>query len=296
MDEPYYIILNETNRLYRMLVLPIVILAGICGQLISIKIFLGQKQWHSTCKAYYLTMAAADLVYLLVLGIPSLTSFSVGTLGLWTKDTKYTFEPTNYSHMTCKVFAYFTHGSSFISYWSLIAYAIERLIAIWKPFFRVQYITLKNATRICIAILIFTAITFSPILFANPYKLLYEDQIIYYRYCGLNVQNESIFVQVWYLVTVAILSVFAGSAGLLIVNALLLLKLRSCCTRKRSLLALNRMRQTPEMKSAKDILILSIITFAFAAPLLVWAGYAAASSMLVFLIRSAFNLTDKIIT
>ena len=77
----------------------------------------------------YLTLAIADLVYLLAFGIPSITDRAVY---LWTERIKLLFQPHNISHLTCKLMAYSIHVRAFVSYWSLIAYAIERLIAIWN--------------------------------------------------------------------------------------------------------------------------------------------------------------------
>ena len=66
-ESTVYSILETFDLFYRMAVLPLVILVGIFGQLITIKIFLTIKNWDATCKVYFLTLAIADLVYLLSL-------------------------------------------------------------------------------------------------------------------------------------------------------------------------------------------------------------------------------------
>ena len=271
-----YSILSQFDIFYWMAVLPIMILLGIFGQLITIKILLTIKEWNATCKAYYLTLAIADLVYLLVFGIPSITDRAVD---IWTEKRELRFQPHNISHLTCKLMAYSIHVSAFISYWSLIAYALERLIAIWNPFLRAQYIHLQNAKKVCISITIFAFVAFSPILFANPYKLRNEDAIIYDRWCYLNINNEPLFVQVWYTVSVVILTGVA-TGGLVTVNATLLFKLRSCSKTSNLMKKAKKSNQNPEIKSAKDILILASITLAFALPLISWIGYFATQCML----------------
>ena len=291
MTDTFFLILKNIDQFYRMSIFPLMILVGCCGQLISIKIFLTVKDWNSTCKAYYLTMAIADLVYLLALGIPTVTDRVVY---FWTGENSLRFQPHNISHLTCKLLAYSIHVSGFLSYWSLLVYAIERLIAIWNPFMRVQYIHIKNAKKVCFVVSLFALLLFSPILFANPYKLLKEESSIYYRDCNLNVQNESILVKVWYVVAVVILSISGGSLGLLLVNAALLYKLR-ICMKSRNLMneGLKNFSGTPEIKAAKDIIVRSSVTLAFMLPLLCWAGFAITRSMLftvrVFNTQVCFN-------
>ena len=278
MPDTFFLILENVDQFYRMSILPLVILVGCCGQLISIKIFLTVKGWNSTCKVYYFTMAIANLVYLLALGIPTVTDRVVY---FWTGKNFLRFQPHNISHLTCKLLAYSIHVSEFISYWSLLVYAIERLIAIWNPFIRIQYIHIKNAKKVCFAVTLFGLLLFSPVLFSNPYKLLKEERGSLYRDCNLNVQNESILVKVWYVVAVIILWLCVGLLGLLIVNAALLYKLRSCMKERKDMNARSKnLRENPEIKAAKDILVISLITLAIMLPLLSWAGFAITRSML----------------
>ena len=153
--------------MYRMYAYPIIVIVGFFGQLISIKIFLSAKNWEATCKIYYLTMAFADLAFLVTVGVPSITAL---TFKYWTGNIEYAFEPDNYSHLTCKLFALSAHVSAFVSYWTLNAYALERLLVIWSPLIRIRYINMKNAKFICLAISIFAFCLFSPILFTNAYN------------------------------------------------------------------------------------------------------------------------------
>ncbi len=58
---------------YRVFILPIIILNGMFGNLISIKIFLKRVDYNATCRIYYLVMSFSDLIYLVVFGIPEWT-------------------------------------------------------------------------------------------------------------------------------------------------------------------------------------------------------------------------------
>ena len=259
--------LKQVERVYRMYAYPIVVIVGFFGQVITIKIFLSAKDWEATCKIYYLTMAFADLAFLLTVGVPSISTL---TIQYWTGKLEYTFEPDNYSHLTCKLFTFAAHVSAFISYWTLNAYALERLLAIWYPFFRIRYINLRNAKLICLAISIFAFYLFAPILFTNTYNLLYPSQIIYYRYCGLHVQNEPLIVKIWYTIAVLVFSFICGPVALIGTNSLLLYKLRNLLKTRAGLAKSKKDQSNPEVEGAKTILIISIITLALCSPLLIW--------------------------
>ena len=90
------------NIYYRIYFLPLLILSGIIGNLIAIKIFLTRSEWRATCRMYYLTMSVADFCYLVCFGIPEWTGEGL----MLACSRKFTFSPENYSLFICKLFRF----------------------------------------------------------------------------------------------------------------------------------------------------------------------------------------------
>ena len=221
-------------------------------------------------------MAIADLSILFSVGVPSITSLTVQS---WTGTVEYNFEPDNYSDLTCKLIHFVAHKSLFISFSTLTAYSLERLLSIWNPFFRIQYINLKNAKLICTSISFLGLCLFSPILFANPYKLRNPIAVVYYRYCGLTVQDEPLLVKIWYFIALAIMVPIFGPVGLIATNVALLYKLRILTKKRIGFSEKREQNENREIQAAKDILIISIITLILCLPMLSWVGWLVFEGM-----------------
>ena len=169
---------------FRVILLPILLIIGVIGQVLSIKIFLSLKTWKATCKIYYLTIAIMDLAYLFAFGIPEWTGEGLDFL----TSNKIKINPENLSKVSCRLFRFVWHASWFISYWTLVAYSVERLIAISNPLLRFRYINYKTAKITCSILVLIGFTTFLPIIFSEHlYTLEGEETLpISMRYCYFN--------------------------------------------------------------------------------------------------------------
>ena len=258
------------DNIYRMTILPITLFAGIVGQVFSIIIFLKLTEWKSTCKIYYMTMAWADFVYLIIYGIPEFTGDGLDD---WLYVHTYWLRIESFSTLTCKLMRYIWHTSWFISYWALVIYSYERLVAIAYPFVRTRFITIKMAKVFCFSLVGFSLISFSVILYSDIYFVLREAGAYEWRYCYLNVTDASRIAMVvfalLYLSTILLPPIL-----LIISNISLFKKLRAIMHERRKLHTQMRNRNrsiaNSEIESSKDLIILSLITLFFALPTLTW--------------------------
>ena len=185
-----------SNIAYRIVLLPVLIVTGIIGQLFSMKIFLSLKNWKATYRVYYFAIAAADLVYLIGFAIPEWTGEG---LDLVTHGAMK-FNPENLSTITCRAFRYLWHSSWFISCWLLIAYSVERLIALSYPLYRIRFISIRMAKVTCTVVIIVGIIGFLPVILTEIYRLSNENGPISNRYCYFNENiSQSTFLVIWVL-------------------------------------------------------------------------------------------------
>ena len=251
--------------------MPLLIIIGIFGQIISIKVFLRAAHWKATCKIYYSTMAIVDLVYLISFGIPEWTGEGLDfvTAGA------LKFKPENYHVITCRCFRFAWHASSFASYWTLVFFSIERIIAISNPFLALNLITIRNAKKVCTAIILFAVLCFSPVIYADVYTLLWAemDIAIEERYCFPT--NEGLG-QIYLFATTLGLTIIVPPIILVITSIVLIQKL-STISKERTRLSVNRQipgktqsAKSQEVKNAEDLLIISIITLVVALPTIFW--------------------------
>jgi len=126
---------------FRALVLPLLIICGIFGNFISIKIFLQEKIIKGTCRIYYLSIAIADLFSIISFAIPEWTGDGLK----WFTNGEVQFWPERLSVYSCRLFRYIWHSSWAISYWIMLVYSIERLVVISFPLIRINLRNLKIA-------------------------------------------------------------------------------------------------------------------------------------------------------
>ena len=217
-----------------------------------------------------MTMAWADFVYLIIYGIPEFTGDGLDD---WLYVHTYWLRIESFSTLTCKLMRYIWHTSWFISYWALVIYSYERLVAIAYPFVRTRFITIKMAKVFCFSLVGFSLISFSVILYSDVYFVYRLNDAYQFRYCYLNVVRSSrIALAVFgllYLCTILLPPIL-----LIISNISLFKKLRAIMHERRKLHTQMRNRNrsiaNSEIESSKDLIILSLITLFFSFPTLTW--------------------------
>ena len=262
--------INLIDNAYRRTILPFSIVVGLPGQIITIVIFLIHSEWEATCKVYYLTMAFADFAYLLFYALPE---FAGDGLTYWLGHHIYWLNVVHFSNLTCKLLRFIWHTSWFVSYWTLVIYSYERLIVISYPLIRTRYITIKLAKQICFVLVGFTLIVFSVIFYGDVYIVLDESKSLEFHYCFLNVSGISSLIFVWFallfLGTILFPPIF-----LIISNISLFKKLNVIMQERKNLHKRLRKGTQPvanvEIKSAKELIILSTITLILSFPTTAW--------------------------
>ena len=267
---------------FRVWIMPFALIVGIFGQLLTFKYCVTNKAWKSTGQIYYSLMAITDLLYLLSFGI---FSYMETGLNKFSQD-KLNFVLAKHFGPTCKLLPYAIHVLISVSFWNLSAYSMERLLAIWFPFIRTQYLTMKNAGIVCAIFCTVAVLGYLPLFFTNTFVLVGVDvNIGSDPYCEFQIFNENILVQIWYWFTTLGLTVLFGPVLVLITNILLLIKLHAYFETKKALfrpsLHRNGMKELPktEVESAKTVVILSIATGIILFPMISWIAWAIVERM-----------------
>ena len=281
------------NKFYRGITLPFILIVGIIRQILSIKIFQSLKDWKATCKIYYLSIAGSDLVYLIGFGLPEWTfeGLDIVTFGF------LKFKPENLSSLSCRLFRFAWHSSWFISYWTLVAYSVERIIAISFPFIRVRFISTRNAKVICAMIIVIASIGFLPVIVTNVVHLKYEDSFKD-RYSYLTDPFEHPILGIWLLIMPLSCNIILPPILLVIINLILMIQLKSQTKKRGNLMRkpfgrmkLDQSGQNAEIKAAKDLTVISLVTLAIAFPTLFWVPtLIVESSSIYFLFILSFPL------
>ena len=259
------------NRGYRIAVLPVLVIIGIFGQAITIKVFFRLANWKATCKIYYSTMAIVDLAYLFAFGIPEWTGEGLDYL----TNGILIFKPENFHIFLCRCFRFIWHVTSFASYWTLVMYSVERIIAISNPFLAIKLVTIRTAKIACSTICLFAVLSFSPIIYTDVYLLLGHDEEIPIenRYCFPN--GEAL--QQIYLFSMTLgLTLLLPPIILVITSVVLIKKLIVISEERKKLRRIahasgkNQSVKSQEVKNSEDLLIISIITLVIALPTMFW--------------------------
>ena len=263
---------------FRVWIMPIALIVGIFGQLLTLKACLTNKAWKSTGKIYYSLMAITDLLYLLSFGIISYLETGLQYIS----NDKIQFLSANIFSPTCILLPYAFHVLISVSFWNLSAYSLERLLAIWLPFIRMQYLTMKNARIVCAILCTVAVLGYLPMLFTKIFVVKGGDGAVY---CKFEIFKENIAVQIWYWFMTLGITVLFGPVLLLITNILLLIKLHAYCEAKKVLFRPNfqpsgmKVLPNAEVANAKTVVILSIATGIILLPMASWIAWVISDCM-----------------
>ena len=256
------------NIYYRVYFLPICILSGIVGNALTIRIFCRRKDWVTTWRVYYLTMALSDLAYIISFGIPEWTGEGLQIL----TGSKFDIIPENLSTFTCRLLRFIWHLSWFISIWALLCYSLEKLAVLFYYYTQDSERTVAHSKKICQLIFLSGTLLFSPILLSRIY-VLNENLPVASRYCYLNTESSSIVLLAWFGLITLILTILVPPILLAIANGTIFFRLLHLRTLQNEILIPKPecIISQSEIKAAKDLLIVSIVTMVFTFPTSTWA-------------------------
>ncbi|CAG4977813.1 unnamed protein product [Colias eurytheme] len=115
---------------------PILILLGSIGNLLSVYVFFNSKLRLQSTSQYLSALAISDTIFLLQLLAPWLSSVSLTTIF--------------YVGGFCQIFVYLSYVSCCLSAWLVVAFTIERFVAVIYPLRRNAWCTVKRARHVII--------------------------------------------------------------------------------------------------------------------------------------------------
>ncbi|NP_001127716.1 neuropeptide receptor A18 [Bombyx mori] len=136
---------------------PLLVALGCIGNLLSVFVFYRTKLRLQSTSQYLTALALSDTVFLFQLIPPWLNAVEV--TGLF------------YKHGFCQIFVYVTYVSCCMSSWLVVAFTVERFVAVLYPLRRNALCTVTRARHIIFTVLLASSLINLPVLrFAVPSK------------------------------------------------------------------------------------------------------------------------------
>ena len=144
--EPEYPVLSATVDYMTWYFMPLLIGGGVIGNSLSLVVFLNTHLNRLSLSVYLAALAISDIGFLLSLlfGWVGGTKFALFHLNGW-----------------CQTVVFVSYTTSFLSVWFVVAFTVERYIAICHPFHRPEMCTTRRAKKVVIALSTFAIIIYS---------------------------------------------------------------------------------------------------------------------------------------
>ena len=126
--------------------MPVLIGGGVIGNSLSLVVFLNTHHNRLSLSVYLAALAISDIGFLLSL------------LFGWVGGTKFALFHIN---GWCQTVVFVSYTTSFLSVWFVVAFTVERYIAICHPFHRPEMCTTGRAKKVVIGLSTFAIITYS---------------------------------------------------------------------------------------------------------------------------------------
>ncbi|XP_047343364.1 thyrotropin-releasing hormone receptor isoform X2 [Vespa velutina] len=133
---------------------PILVYLGSLGNCLSVCVFFGTKLRRSSSSIYLGALAISDTGFLISVFVVWLNMVNIGI-----------FNEQGF----CQFFIYLTTLCSFLSVWFVVAFTVERFVAVQYPFHRQSMCTVARAKTVVIGLTVLGIMTCSPTLwFSSP--------------------------------------------------------------------------------------------------------------------------------
>lgn len=140
--------------------IPTLVLTGSIGNILSVLVFFKTKLRKLSSSYYLAALGISDTCFLLI-------SFSH-----WLSLADVTFYSQN---IFCQFFTYFSGVCSFLSVWFVVAFTVERFIAVLYPLKRQTMCTVRRAKIVLTGLTLAAVLINSPLIFFSG--LVYSDRI-----------------------------------------------------------------------------------------------------------------------
>lgn len=129
---------------------PLLVVLGLIGNLLSVFVFYKSKLWLQPTSQYLSVLAVSDTVFLIHLLPPWLNAVHLATL----------FHREGF----CQVIVFTSYVSCSLSAWLVVAFTVERFVAVLHPLKRNAMCTVKRARLIIVVLIIAALLVNLPIL------------------------------------------------------------------------------------------------------------------------------------
>ena len=140
----------QLMNILQLYVLPIVIAIGLLGNALSLAVFLGSYLNRYSSNVYLSALAISDSVFLISLVLS------------WASQVGYEFYNVQ---GWCQALSYLTYVASCLSVWYVVAFSLERYIAVCYPLRRQEMCTAKRARIVVITTAVLALLFYSFALF-----------------------------------------------------------------------------------------------------------------------------------
>ncbi|XP_058793250.1 thyrotropin-releasing hormone receptor [Phymastichus coffea] len=281
MSELHYSIAWQVITFLEIYYLPVLVVLGSLGNCLSVYVVFASKMRRTSSSFYLAALAVSDTGFL--------ASIFVAWLGLsW----------TNVQIMNkqgfCQFFVYLTNVCSFLSAWFVVAFTLERFVAVCYPLHR-QWICTVNRAK-----LLLSGVTFAGLVLCSP-VLVYSGPRLMdnttREQCHIEEGWDSVASAVNYLDT--ILTFALPFCIIFVLNSLIVKTVWRVDSVRTSLKACGSTRDSPQpihqSKVTKMLLIVSSVFFCLNLPAYAMRAYAFlqpdnSATELEVLIQRACNL------
>ncbi|XP_062543398.1 cysteinyl leukotriene receptor 1-like [Armigeres subalbatus] len=154
IDQQTFLYYAELLSVINFYYIPALVLFGSIGNILSVLVFFKTKLKKLSSSYYLAALGLSDTCYLVGLFIPWLNLVDIKI---------YTLE------VYCQFFTFFSNLCSFLSVWFVVAFTVERFIAVLYPLKRQTMCTVRRAKMVITALtLIGVFISLPVIFFASP--------------------------------------------------------------------------------------------------------------------------------
>lgn len=129
-------------RVMRSVCIPMIVCVGLCGNTLSLLVFLAKSMRRSACSVFLAALAVVDNAFLISLSIS------------WIDGQIITLLSTD---LACQLLVYITYVASFLSAWFIVGFTCERYIAICFPLHS-NYLCSVFRQKVTVYILAFVAL------------------------------------------------------------------------------------------------------------------------------------------
>ncbi|KAL8575277.1 hypothetical protein ACOMHN_001822 [Nucella lapillus] len=236
----------------RIILLPILIVFGLFGNVMTILIVKRLRESRSTLDNYFLCLAMSDSCFILT-----------GPLPIWVQSV-FDFHMRALNAFTCKLNIFIFNATAGISAWLVVALVVQRALSVVWPH-RVGVICTVKKTWITILAIVF--------ILSVAYSHLFYGQTKRGNACGFEDDYMSFLLNVWVKLDVFLFSVVPLTC-MMISNTVLVVKLRTSVKLAGEQFATSEKQQNERERTVNTVtltaLLVSVSFIVLTLPIAAW--------------------------